>query len=194
MDTSEGSAFMRLVHARRSIREYRPTSVDRELVLSCIEAAVVAPSSMNKQPWRFVVLDRREDIDRLVERTCTGPYRPTKWIAAAPVVVAIVIAGDFITHRLGRLLQGTAFHLLDAGIAGEHLILRATELGLGTCWVGWFNARGASRALRVPRGHRVVALVPMGWPDPGYVVGERTVRAVEEVTKFGGWEDLATSA
>jgi nitroreductase len=181
---------MRLVRARRSVRSFQSKGVDRGLILSCIEAAVVAPSSMNKQPWRFVVLDRKEGIEGLVRRACVGPYRPTRWIAAAPVVIAIVMARDLVTHHVGRLVQGTAFDLLDAGIAGEHLILRATELGLGTCWIGWFNARGAARALRVPRGHRVVALVVMGWPDPGHVARERTVRAAEEVTMFGRWGDF----
>ncbi len=187
MVTSQGLTFLELTRARRSIRRFEPKPVARSLVLSCIEAAVLAPSSSNKQPWRFVVVDRKREIDRLVDRACAGPYRVTRWIAGAPVVVAIVLVRDFVTHHVGRLVQGTPFDLLDAGIAGEHLILRATELGLGTCWVGWFSARGAARSLGVPRRHRVVALVPLGWPDPDHKPRKRKVRSPEEITWFGRW-------
>jgi nitroreductase len=187
MVSLQGSTFLQLARSRRSVRRFEPKPVDRNLVLSCIEAALVAPSSSNSQPWRFVVVDRKTDIDRLVDQACGGPYRPTRWIAGAPVVVAIVLARDFVTHHVGRLVQGTPFDLLDAGIAGEHLVLRATELGLGTCWVGWFSARGAARSLGIPRRYRVVALIPLGWPDPDHTPREKTVRAAEEVTWFRRW-------
>jgi nitroreductase len=154
-------------------------------VLSCVEAALHAPSAHNRQPWRFVVVDQPPGVQELVRHACRGVYRPTRWIGDAPVIVALVCRRAFVEHRLGPLVQGTPYHLLDMGIAGQHLILRATELGLGSCWIGWFSARGAARALRVPRGHRVVALVVLGWPDPAYVPPPKSIGTVAESVSFG---------
>ncbi len=187
MERERDSAFMKLVRARRSIRKFLQTKVGRDSVLSCIEAALHAPSSMNSQPWSFVVVDEPEEIARFVQRACTGVYRPTRWIASAPVVLAIVVEKKPVPHWFGPLLQGTAFSLLDVGIAGQHIVLRATELGLGTCWIGWFNAKGAARALGVPAGHRVAALIVLGRADPAFPPGPKAIRNLQESTHFSTW-------
>jgi nitroreductase len=70
-------------------------------------------------------------------------------------------------NRVARAIQGTNYYLLDVGIAGEHLVLQAQELGIGTCWIGWFNSKKARKYLRLPWNYRVVSIISMGYPAEG---------------------------
>jgi nitroreductase len=155
---------MDLISRRRSVRGYQDRAVDRALIASCVEAARLAPSAENVQPWRFVVLDREPFKTRFCHEVCGGIYRPSRFIAAAPAVVVVLARLDLVANFLGRAVQGTQYYLLDIGIAGEHFVLRAQELGIGTCWIGWFDSRRAKRFLDVPAAWRAVTLIAMGYP------------------------------
>jgi len=152
-----------LIRSRRSIRRFLPDPVDREKILSCLEAARLAPSADNAQPWRFLVVDDPELKAKLVREAFSGIYRMTKFAAQAPVLIAALASRDVLAHRLGSHFQGTQFYLVDIGIAGEHFVLKAEELGLATCWVGWFNGRRARKVLRIPRKYKIVVLFPLGY-------------------------------
>jgi len=154
---------MDLVRSRRSIRRFLPRPVEKEKLLACLEAARLAPSAQNAQPWRFVIVDDPVLKDTLCRNAFTGIYSTSRFAAQAPVIVVVLARKDFVAHRLGRQIQKTAFHLIDIGIAGEHFILQAEELGLGTCWMGWFSYRKARKALRVPRRYKIIALIPVGY-------------------------------
>ena len=160
------SAFHELVAARSSVRRYdpdRPVS-DGELA-AVLDAARLAPSAENAQPWRFVIVRDPAARERLVEKAFSGIYQRTRRIVA-PVYLALCGvhgAADLVSRALGH----SSYTLTDCGIAGEHAVLAAVELGLGTCWIGWFDRRRARRALGVPAGVEVVALIALGWPaDP----------------------------
>ena len=152
-----------LIRARRSIRRFRPDPVDREKILSCLEALRLAPSAGNAQPWRLLVVDEPELKDKLATEAFSGIYGMTKFAGRAPVLVVVLASLDLLTHHLGRRIQGTQFYLIDIGIAGEHFVLKAEELGLSTCWIGWFNARRVRKVLRIPRKYKIVALFPLGY-------------------------------
>ena len=157
------NAFIDLVKKRRSIRSYRSDPVPREMIESCIEAVRYAPSASNTQGWRFFVVEG--DLkDRLVEEAMGGIV-PNKFAATAPVIIVLAMKRSIVTHRLGAAVKGIGYHLIDAGIAGEHFVLQAAELGLGTCWIGWFDEEKARQALGVPEGIRIVASTPLGYPD-----------------------------
>jgi nitroreductase len=156
------SPLMKLVRERRSIRRYLPAPVEREKILACLEAARLAPSAENAQTWRFVVIDDPELKARYAKEAFSGIYAYCKFAAEAPVLILVLAKLDFLANRLGKQVQGTPFFLLDIGIAGEHLVLRAEELGLGTCWIGWFHYRKARRFLKVPRPYKVMAIMAMG--------------------------------
>jgi nitroreductase len=157
-------SFIDLVRSRRSIRRFLPRPVEPEKITACLEAARLAPSAHNAQPWRFLVVDDPALKDALCREAFSGIYAASRFAAQAPVIVAILARTDLVTHVLGRRIQGTRYHLIDIGIAGEHFVLQAEELGLGTCWMGWFNSSKARRALKVPRTYKVMALMPVGYP------------------------------
>jgi nitroreductase len=153
----------RLIAQRRSIRLYLDKPVEREKILACLEAARLAPSADNVQPWRFLVIDNPELRDKFSREVFSGIYSPSRFAAKAPVLILILARLDIIANRIGNQIQGINFYLIDTGIAGEHIVLQAEELGLGTCWIGWFNSRKARKVLKIPKKFKIVSLLSMGY-------------------------------
>jgi len=154
-----------IIAQRRSIRRYLDKPVEREKILTCLEAARMAPSADNVQPWRFLVIDDPELKDKFSRKVFSGIYSVTKFAAKAPVLILILARLDIIANRIGKQIQGVNFFLIDTGIAGEHIVLQAEELGLGTCWIGWFNLRKARKVLQIPKKYKIVSLLSMGYYD-----------------------------
>ncbi len=159
------SSILKISAARRSVRKYRPVPVPRELLDVCLEAARLAPSACNSQPYSFIVVDDPGLKTRLAEAAFGGVYSACKFAAAAPVLAAITGRRQNFTAWAGNQVQGIDFRYMDMGIAGEHFVLAAQELGLGTCWLGWFDKKGAAKALGLPSGERPEILISVGWPD-----------------------------
>ncbi len=156
--------FLDLVKQRRSVRKFSEKPVEREKVELCLEAARLAPSACNAQPWRFLVFDDPEKKSELCREACSGIYRNSGFISRAPVViVALSLRGKLLPGLAGRF-QGKHYPLIDLGIAVEHLVLQAAESGLGTCWVGWFNGPAVKKLLGLPKGETPIALIPLGYP------------------------------
>ena len=127
--------FSELIRVRQSDRKYLPQEVEKEKIVKCLEAARLAPSANNSQPWKFVVVDEPEMKNRIA--TLAAGLGMNKWAVQAPAIIAVVLETPGFTTRLGGLLKGKEFRLMDIGMAVEHLCLQAADLGLGTCiWVG----------------------------------------------------------
>ncbi len=159
------SSFLTLVKSRRSTRKFQQRRVEREKLLQCIEAVRFAPSAENTQPWRFLIVDEPATKELLAKYAFSGVYSATRWAAKAPVLVVILAKLDILANRLGKQITGLDYYLIDVGIGGEHFVLQAQELGLGTCWIGWFSQKGVRKALHVPRKYRPVSLLAVGYPD-----------------------------
>ncbi|OGV67832.1 MAG: hypothetical protein A3K19_28635 [Lentisphaerae bacterium RIFOXYB12_FULL_65_16] len=179
--------FLRLVQARGSCRHYdagRP--VPREIIESCIEAARLAPSACNRQPWRFIIVDdaakRRELCD-----TARLAGIPHPWWDEVPVFVALCARLDLITHRVAPAISGIPYYLLDVGIAGEHFVLAATEQGLGTCWIGWFSEKAVRKVLHIPRNVRVASLISLGYPADEPHAGPSGRVDATDITAWNAW-------
>ena len=174
------SSLIDIVRSRVSVRRYDPRLVPLEDILSAVEAARLAPSAENLQPCRYVVATDPAVLDRL-SRTCfSGIYLPTRFAARAPAIVAVC------SSRM-RLIQAKASDELDCGIAGEHLVLRATELGLATCWIEWFSRRGARRALGIPAAMKVVALIALGYPEAQARPRQRVRKPLSSIVWLDQW-------
>ena len=176
------TAFLKLASARRSTRAFQDRPVEREKLELCLEAARLAPSACNAQPWKFVVVDEPSLKKRLTEAVFSGAYAINKHAAAAPALVAVVSQRGSALAWVGNQVQGTVFRLVDIGIACEHFVLQAQELGLGTCWLGWFDAKAAGRLLGVPRGHRVEMILSVGYPAE--TPGPRPRHSLAEMSSF----------
>jgi len=164
--------LMEVIRKRRSVRRYKPDPVPEEDIKYALEAARLAPSWANTQCWHFVVVTD-QDVKREVAQAGNG----NRWIARAPVI--IVACAD--PTRPGAR-DDIPNYLVDMGIAIEHLILAATERGLGTCWIGWFDESKVKEVLGVPENIRVVASTPLGYPDEAPAARGR--KGLEEIISY----------
>jgi nitroreductase len=139
---------------RKSIRGYENTPVPEEKLNAVLEAARMAPSGANRQPWKFVVV--RDDEKRKQLSAASGGQRH---VAEAPVVIAAV--GTMPENMMRCEVPG---YPVDLSIAVDHMTLVAVGEGLGTCWIGAFEQAAARKILSIPDNCMIVALLTLGYP------------------------------
>jgi nitroreductase len=157
--------FLELVKKRQSTRKYLDRSVQEELVKKCLEAARLAPSACNAQPWYFIVVDQIAIKSDFLSKVFSGPYAMNNFVKNAPVFIVAVAKRTTYAASLAGLFRGINYSLIDIGIACEHLVLEATELGLGTCWLGWFNEKQVKKILKIPRQDKIAVIISLGYPE-----------------------------
>jgi nitroreductase len=144
-----------LLKKRRSIRKYQAKLVEGEKVAEVLEAARLGPSANNQQPCHFIVISKAE-----VRESLRAAYK-AEWFIQAP----IIIVGCVNAKEAWRRRDGEDYWKVDLAIAMQNLVLSATELGLGTCWIANFDENPIKKALNIPKETRVVAMTPLGYPD-----------------------------
>jgi len=160
--------FDEVIKTRRSIRKYKGTPVPRESLMKILESARVAPSAAHRQPWHFVVVEDKETIEKLAGRS--------KWAAEAPAMI-VGVADQVASPN---------WCLNDMGIAFEHIVLTATSLGLGTCWMGQTKRDSEVKGLLgIPDELKVIALTPLGEPDEVKEPKER--KSLDEIVSWGSY-------
>jgi len=179
--------IMNLIQHRRSIRLYLDKPVEREKVIQCLEAARLAPSAINMQPWKFIVVDDNDTRDKLVKAAFRGIFSFNQWAVKVPAFVVVVIDKHGLLSNVMGAVRDTLQSLLDIGIATEHLILQADELGLGTCWMGGLDEKEVKRTLGIPGNKKVAAIIALGYPDTGEVKRQQERRTLGEISAFNGW-------
>jgi len=157
--------FMELVKKRRSVRGYLDKPVEREKLDYCLEAARLAPSACNSQPWHFVIVDEPTLRQQLAGATFGKMFSFNHFSMQAPVLIAIVSEKQKVFAKFAEVVKKKDFHSMDVGIAAEHFCLAAAEVGLGTCMLGWFDEAAAKKLLAVPRNKRVELIITLGYPD-----------------------------
>ncbi len=151
-------SFLELVTNRYSVRKYDARPVPDEALARILEAARLAPSACNNQPWRFFVVTNAET------RAALFPHERQAWISAAPVVL---VACSYPEKAWTRAYDGKMHADVDLAIAMEHIVLAATEEGLGTCWICAFDPTVFRQVLNLPPDMEPVAATPIGFSlDP----------------------------
>lgn len=176
------NSFLKLAADRRSIRKYKPLPVEMEKLRYCLEAARLAPSACNAQPYKFIVVNEPAAREKLAKAAFSGIYSPCGFAAAAGALVVVVSQPGKMSAWLGNQVQSTNFRLVDIGIAAEHFALAAHEQGLGTCWLGWFDAKAAAKALGLPAGVKPEIMLSAGYPDEAPPARKR--KSMEEFSSF----------
>jgi nitroreductase len=163
------------IRTRRSIRAYQDRPVEEEKLLQVLEAARLAPSSANRQEWRFVVVRDAQARMRLMSAAKNQPF-----VGQAPVVIACCAETDQHVMTCGQMCYS-----IDLAIAIDHMTLAAWELGLGTCWIGAFYADKVQEILGIPEEIPVVELLTLGYPDS---IPQPTSRlSLDEIVKYERW-------
>lgn len=175
--------FLELVKKRQSDRAYTDKEIDRTVIDSCIEAARLAPSACNSQPWTFVVVDNPELRKKVTAKLHDVVMQGNKFVLSAPVFIVIVEEKANITSRIGGFLKGKQYTFLDIGIAAEHLCLQASQEGLGTCMLGWFDEKGVRKLLNIPSNRRIPLVITLGYPVSD-LIRQKVRKPIEKIRCF----------
>lgn len=164
-----------LIKNRYSVRSYKSDEVEDEKLNMVLEAARLAPTAANKQPFKLIVIKTRgkeEELNRIY---------PADWFVEAPIIIcACTLTEDGWTRR-----DGKNYSEVDTTIAMDHLILAATSLGLGTCWIAAFNSDAAREVLNIPENVLPLLFTPLGYP--AIESGTKIRKEMEELVKYDKW-------
>jgi nitroreductase len=175
------------IKTRRSIRRYKSTPVDDKTLELVMEAARWAPSWANTQCWRFIVVRDSEIRNRLADTSIdVTEGRPNRGAEAMRVTPIAIVAcaerkrsGYFAREPRGPVTDKGDWYMFDVALAMQNLVLAAHSLGLGTVYIGAFDAIKAAKILELPEGFAVVAMTPLGYPD-----GEPNIRPRKELSEI----------
>ena len=186
-------SFTELATKRRSVRRYQQRPVETEKIERCLEAARLAPSASNSQPWHYVVI--REDPDRLAvaRHTRLPPSNMNKFAASAPAMVVVLKERPRTHIALGGLVKGIQYNLIDVGISAGYFCLQAAEEGLGTCMIGWFNQRAIKKILGAPKTARVALVITLGYPEEKGSVSQSPRKPMDAHRSYERYRGAATS-
>ena len=161
------------IEGRFSVRKFKNIPVEHEKLNQILEAARLAPSAVNYQPWHFIVVQQPKNINNIYK------VYPREWIKTAP---AVIIACSDQTRSWKRSSDGKDSADIDIAIAVDHITLQATELELGTCWVCNFNVMKCAELFNIPAHLEPAVLIPLGYPDINPPVKKR--KALEEIVHW----------
>ncbi len=165
------------IKIRRSVRSYKAEAVPEGKLKKVLEAARLAPSAHNEQEWKFVVVRDAQKRKELAEAALNQNF-----IAEAPIViVAVALNPDHI------MSSGVPAFAVDLAIAVDHMTLKATEEGLGTCWIGAFSQEKVKKVLEIPERYKVVVLLPLGFPAD--TPEPKSRKNIEEIVCYENFSD-----
>lgn len=169
--------FFETIRNRTSVRSYEITSIPEDTIVKIIEAARLAPSAHNRQPWHFIAVKEEDKRIQIANGCMYG-----RFLARSPVV--IVACGD--------KQVSSGWYVIDTAIALEHIALAATALGLGTCWIGLFNQEDIREMLKIPKNFEIVALMALGYPHKKTESRNEIIRRERDLKKIENILSLET--
>ena len=178
--------FTDVVESRTSIRTYCDKDVEEDKVKYVLECARVAPSWANRQCWHFIVVRDKEKIKALSKTSIVN-----RWLRKVPIIV--VACGDSTSSGVNNDID---YFVVDVTIAMEHIILAATNVNLGSCWIAAFDEKKVKEVLEIPNRIRVVALTPLGYPAQKSGMSDKTIKLfarskkrknLNEIVRYEKW-------
>lgn len=186
--------FLKLVKKRCSVRKFSAQPVSRKELEACLEAARLAPSACNSQPWHFVVVDDEKLLAEMREAAVGNPVPINVFVRQAPVIIAVVEEAAKLAASIGGFIKGHGYKHLDIGMAVENFCLAATERGIGTCILGWFDEKRAKKALGVPKGKNIPLLIAVGYPVENFQFAEKKRRELSAIVSYNGYTRIEADA
>jgi nitroreductase len=154
---------MEAIRKRKSLKDrLSGREIEREKLEQVLEAARLAPSAMNRQPWRFVVVQGRENVERVADKAFSGFGQGNLVVKEANVLIFV-----FANHEENLMPDGAFFYPIDVGLAFENVLLAATDLGLVTHPMAAADRPELKKALGVPEGERFIIATPLAYPAEG---------------------------
>ncbi|MCK4903648.1 MAG: nitroreductase family protein [Candidatus Marinimicrobia bacterium] len=176
--------FSELIKIRQSVRSYSDKAVEKEKIEKCLEAARLAPSASNSQPWKYIVVNDEGLKNKVAEATFDKVVKFNKFAVQAPIIIVIVIEKPKIITQIGGEIKRREFPLIDIGISAEHFCLQAVELGLGTCMIGWFDQKRIKDLLNIPKKKTLGLLITLGYAPDDYALRKKIRKDRSEIVGY----------
>jgi len=178
--------FLNLVKTRQSVRKYLNKPVEREKIERCLEAARLAPSASNSQPWSFIVVDDPKLKEAVARKTFDRVISFNRFSLQAPVLIILISEGSGFLNKVAEAIKDKQFKLIDIGIAAEHFCLQATEEELGTCILGWFNEKGVKKLLNISPSKRVELIITVGYPESTEICPKKR-KEIDQIRSYNSY-------
>ena len=180
-------SFLELVSSRQSVRAFDPKrSVEKEKLDRVIEAARLAPSACNAQPWSFVLVDEPELKNKIADATSTRVLGLNHFTKQAPVHLLLVEEKVNISSGVGGWIKKKDYAQMDLGIVAAHIVLAAQEEGLGTCIVGWFDEDKVKDLLHIPSSKRVWLDIVIGYSTQS--LRKKNRKSVDKILSYNRYK------
>jgi nitroreductase len=183
-------SFLSLITERQSVRKYSQKPVEAEKLARCLEAARLAPSASNSQPWHYIVVDKEPLLKEVANTTFSDLVKFNRFTLQVPVLVVILLEKPRMLNRFAMILKNKEWRLIDIGITAEHFCLQATEEGLGTCMMGWFNEKKLKELLSIPSDKAVGLVISLGYAEDDYTLRKKIRKPVEEMVSYNGFSSV----
>jgi nitroreductase len=162
--------------------------VEPEKLQALIEAVRMAPSANNAQPWKLILVDDPAIRQQVAMATFSKTVSFNKFALQAPVIAVLTIEPHSLITQVVGWLRKRPFYLIDIGIAAAHFCLQATELGLGTCILGWFDESEIRKILHIPRATRVALVIALGYSADNPPARPKTRKATEVMSSRNSYD------
>ncbi len=176
--------FTELVIKRQSVRKYSHKVVEKDIIKRCLEAARLAPSASNSQPWKFIIIDEPELKNKVAKETFDKIASFNKFTVEAPVIVVITLEKVKLITQLGQRIKKKEWKLIDIGITAEHFCLQAEEEGLGTCMLGWYNEKPIKKLLNIPDKKSIALIISVGYAPENYKHRKKTRKSIDNICSY----------
>ena len=170
-----------IILKRESCRSFDGRPAEKEKLLQCVDAARLAPSACNGQPWSFVVALSEEAVKAV--REAVQGQGMNRFCDKCNSFVVVVEENTVLTSRIGTMITHTDFKPIDIGLAVSQFVYAATEQGLSTCILGWLNEKKIKKALDIKKSHRVRLVIAAGYAATDSIRTKRR-KAIEEICSF----------
>jgi len=179
--------FQKLISLRQSVRRYSEKPVEKEKIQVLVEAVHLAPSACNSQPWKLIIVDDPELKNKVAKATFNNAVSFNRFSLEAPVFAVLVIEKAKLITRIGGSIKNQEYPQYDIGIAAAHFCLQATELGLGTCMIGWFNEKRIQELLNIPKSRKVGLVITLGYAPENYKLRQKIRKSSEEIVSYNSY-------
>ena len=173
------NSFLELVKARQSDRAYLDKPVEIEKLERILEAARLAPSACNTQPWKIIVVTDAGKRHEVADAASSKMLSMNHFSKQAPVQLVLIEENANFTSTVGGWATNKHYPHIDLGIIASHICLAAADEGLGTCMLGWCNEKKVSKSLDIPKSRRVMLVILLGYSSQP--LREKKRKTIDEI-------------
>ncbi|TAL58976.1 MAG: nitroreductase [Bacteroidetes bacterium] len=157
--------MLELIVSRQSDRKYSSKPIEKEKLDRIIEAARMAPSACNAQPWKFIIVTDPLLREKIAEAASARLLGMNSFVNQAPVLVVVIREQPNMSSKVGGTIKNKDYSLIDIGITSENICLQAKAEGIGSCMIGWFDEKMLREILDIPGSKRVELIITLGYSE-----------------------------